>query len=201
MKEKYLGVDVAGICALIHNCTGCRDQSKRCCSSFEVTITGRELSNIVGYFPFAVQFCPHLGKDHSYENVFEQLGPDLYCIDTSEDGLCVFAYFESNTICCSLHTVSSRLKIPLREIKPMSCVLWPLAISEGEQPILSIDDDAFEFNCNAKNKKGSLSLCSSIAENIKMAFGKEFSFELQTAANKGLHWTRIPLRGPFASEP
>lgn len=201
MKTKYLYIDVAGICSVIHNCTGCRGESKCCCSSFEVTITGRELFNIIGYFPFAVQFCPHLEKHHSYENIFEQIGSDLYCIDITENGLCVFAYFENNMICCSLHAVSSKLEIPVREAKPLSCLLWPLAIFEGEQRILSIDDYALEFNCNTKNKKGVLSLCPSIAENIKMAFGKEFSCDLQNAANKGLQWTRIPLRGPFASEP
>ena len=193
MKFQSLEIDVAGICSFTHKCTGCLGESKSCCSSYEVTIGSKELQNIIGCIPLAAPFCSHLKSDHVYENVFEQISTNLYSIDTTEEGTCVFAYFEGDRIVCSLHTVAENLRISIREIKPMPCLLWPLAIFEGESKILSIDDDIFEFSCNKRNAKGTFSLCSSIADNIENIFGIEFRKALQDAANKGLHWTRIPL--------
>lgn len=201
MNPQSLKIDVAGICSVIHNCTGCPGESKRCCSSYEVTINSKELQNIIGCMPLAARFCSHLKSHYIYENVFEQISRGLYCIDTNEDGTCVFAYLEGNRIVCSLHTVAEQLGIPFRKGKPESCLLWPLAIFEGETRILSIHDDAFEFSCNTRNVKGRFSLCPSIAKNIERVFSVEFRNELQDAANKRLHWTSIPLRGPLASEP
>lgn len=201
MNPHSLEIDVAGICSVIHNCTGCPGESKRCCSSYEVTINSKELQNIIGCIPLAARFCSHLKSHYVYENVFEQISRGLYCIDTNEDGTCVFSYLEGNRIVCSLHTVAEQLGIPFRKAKPESCLLWPLAIFEGETRILSIHDDAFEFSCNTRNTKGRFSLCPSIAKNIERVFGVEFRNELQDVANKRLHWTSIPLRGPLASEP
>jgi hypothetical protein len=201
MNPQSLKIDVAGICSVINNCTGCPGESKRCCSSYEVTINSKELQNIIGCMPLAARFCSRLKSHYIYENVFDQISRGLYCIDTNEDGTCVFAYLEGNRIVCSLHTVAEQLGIPFRKAKPESCLLWPLAIFEGETRILSIHDDAFEFSCNTRNAKGRFSLCPSIAKNIERVFSVEFRNELQDAANKRLHWTSIPLRGPLASEP
>jgi hypothetical protein len=34
-----------------------------------------------------------------------------------------------------LHTVAEQLGIPFRKAKPESCLLWPLAIFEGETSV------------------------------------------------------------------
>jgi hypothetical protein len=201
MKSQSLEIDVARICSVNHKCTGCIGESKSCCSSYEVTISSKELKNIVGCIPLAAQFCAHLKTQNDIDNVFEQISSRLYSIDTNEEGTCVFAYFEGDRIVCSLHVVAEQLGIHFRKVKPESCLLWPLAIFEGESRILSIDDDIFEFSCNVRNEKGIFSLCPSIAGNIERVFGIEFRKDLQDAANKGLRWTRIPLRGPLASKP
>ena len=201
MKSQSLEIDVAGICSVSHKCTGCIGESKSCCSSYEVAISSKELQNIIGCIPLATHLCSHLKSHHDYANVFEQISRGLYSIDTNEEGICAFAYFEADRIGCSLHFVAEQLGIPFRKVKPEPCLLWPLAIFEGESRILSIDDDIFEFSCNVRNAKGIFSLCPSIADNIVRVFGVEFAKDLQDAANKGLHWTRIPLRGPLASKP
>lgn len=201
MKSQSLEIDVAGICSVHHKCTGCIGESKRCCSRYEVTISSREMQSIIGCIPLATHFCSHLKSHHDYVNVFEEISSGLYSIDTNEEGTCVFAYFEGERIACSLHAAAEKLGIPFRKVKPESCLLWPLAIFEGESRILSIHDDIFEFSCNARNAKEIFSLCPSIADNIEKVFGIEFMKDLQDAANKGLHWTKIPLRGPLASKP
>ena len=104
----------------------------------------------------------------------------------------------------TLHTVAEELKIPFTEAKPKSCLLWPLAVFEGEIGVLSIHDDVFDYGCNLRNKRNpreALSLCPSISKNIEMVFGFEFKNALREAANKGLHRTSIPLRGTLTSEP
>jgi hypothetical protein len=196
MNPQRLEIDVAGICSVKHNCTGCSSETPCCCSSYEVTINSQELRNISGCLPLAARFCPHLKSNHSYENVFEEISRGLYCLDTKENGACVFAYLKGNKLVCSLHTVAEQTGILFRNAKPESCLLWPLAIYEGEKRILSIDDDAFEFSCNTRNAKGKFSLCSSIAENIERVFGVEFRNELQEAVDKKRPWLSIPLRGP-----
>ncbi len=199
MKNKTIEVDVAGLCSLTHRCTGCKGESKRCCSSYEVAIKKNELERIVGWIPAATKFCPHLKSGNGYKNVFEKLSPGLFGIDTHEDGLCVFAYYDNKKTSCSLHAVSTKLSMPHSQIKPISCILWPLAIFEAETKILSIHDDAFEFKCNKHRKTENLSLCPSTARIVEIALGNLFKHELEEAANKGLHWTKIPLRGPLAS--
>jgi len=87
----------------------------------------------------------------------------------------------------------------IRKVKPEACLLWPLAIFEGKSRILSVDDDIFEFSCNARHAKGTFSLSPAIVDNIERVFGVEFTKDLQDAADKGLNWTRIPLRSPIAS--
>jgi hypothetical protein len=194
MNHKTLKIDVAGICSVNHNCNCCEGESKNCCSSYEVTVTGREMKNIIGYMPMATRFCSQLKTDNDLENVFERVQGRLYSIDTNDDGSCVFSYFEKGKIVCSLHAVAAHMGIPFRKVKPESCLLWPLAIFEGESRILSIDDDIFEFRCNTPRRKGTMSLCPSIADNIERLFGIEFRNDMQDAASKGLLWTEIPLR-------
>jgi hypothetical protein len=194
MKSPIIEIDIAGICSVHHKCMGCKGESIKCCSSYEVTISSKEMQNIIGYMPYAIEFCPHLRSRHSYKNVFEDVSRDLYSIDTNDEGMCVFAYFDQDRIACSLHAAAEKVGIAFQKIKPESCLLWPLAIFEGESTILSIHDEVFEFSCNKRNTKESLSFCPSIVDNIEKVFGVEFMNDLQSAANKGLHWTKIPLR-------
>lgn len=200
MNSHYVDVDVSAICSVTHNCTGCAGDSKCCCSSYEVCISTSELTKIIGCIPVAAKFCQHLKSHNSYENVFEEIGRNLFCIDTTEDGLCVFAYSKGDKILCALHSAAVNLGIPVHEVKPKACLIWPLTISEGKRKILSMDHDVLEFRCNAQNHNGTLSLCPSIAGIVESAFGQKFRYELESAANKGLHWARIPLRGLLAGE-
>ena len=204
MELQIFEVDVVGICSILHHCTGCQGSAKRCCESYEVTIDTSELSNLVGCMPLASRYSDHLQTDTGYKNVFEQISRDLYSIDTNEGGTCVFAYRVGDRTLCSLHTVAEELKIPFTKAKPKSCLLWPLAVFEGEIGVLSIHDDVFDYGCNLRNKRNpreALSLCPSISKNIEMVFGFEFKNALREAANKGLHRTSIPLRGTLTSEP
>jgi hypothetical protein len=128
-----------------------------------------------------------------HDNVFEELSPTLFCIDTNEEGLCAFAYFKETRILCSLHAAAAASGIPFKKAKPQSCLLWPLALSEGPKKTLSLQDDAFEYRCNKRSRKGSFSLSPAIAKNIEWAFGIEARNAVQEAANRKIHRISIPI--------
>ena len=193
MKKAFLDVDVTGVCSIIYQCTGCADTSGHCCSRYEVTISDTELNNIIQYLPRAAELCPSLKLHDSFDNVFEELSRGLYAIDTGNDGTCLFAYPCEAKLLCSLHTIALRQGIPLRKVKPLSCILWPLALFEGETTILTIDEEAFRFECVQPNIKNGPVICPSIAENAGNAFGKAFRTELEQHAAGGAGWARIPL--------
>lgn len=193
MRSDYLDIDVAGLCSVIHTCTGCGTDSRCCCSSYEVCVSEDELNKIIGCMPEAAKYCTHLKSNNSYDNVFEQVGSNVFSVDTTEKGLCVFAYSNHGKNLCSLHSVSIDLGLPGHGLKPRVCSLWPLIISEGEPKTLSIHEDAFDFTCNIEKYSGSLSLCPSVVAIVESVFDNKFECELQKAANNGLPWTRIQL--------
>ena len=191
MTSQILEIDIAGICSIDHKCNGCRESSKKCCSIYDVTINRQEMENIIDYLPFAAHFCINLKKDGHYLNVFDEISDNLYSIDTNEDGTCSFAYFESGKIVCALHTAADELGIAVQKVKPKSCLLWPLAVFEGEPEILSIQDDIFEFSCITKKKTETLCLSPSIADSIEKVYGRNLRISLQEAAGKGRRWMKI----------
>ncbi|MFO8050060.1 MAG: hypothetical protein R6U29_13590 [Desulfosudaceae bacterium] len=196
MRPRSLEVDVAGICSIRHECTGCAGENRKCCcANYEVTVTSREMDRIIGWLPLAARFCPSLAAAGDYENVFEELGNGLYSIDTDEDGACVFAYRRGNGLACSLHSAAEELGRPVREVKPTACLLWPLAVLEGKHRVLSVQDDVFEFSCNHPAPGDDFSLCPAVAGNLAEVFGMEFTRQLRAAADQGLDRTEIPLRG------
>ena len=189
--NNVIEVDIIGICSVTHNCTGCAEELMRCCSSYDIIINKKELYNIVGYLPLAAEFSPKLVYNNEYKNIFEKIEPNYFCLDTYINSLCHFAYFDQNKLLCSLHTSANKYNIPLKEIKPMVCILWPLAIYEDKTTILSIDDDTFEFKCNKFNKFENNFLCPSIVRNIDLVFGIKFRTEIERAARIGLNWIKI----------
>ena len=148
-------IDWEGIYSISHHCRpGICKNDKCCCSSYEICIDKNELSVITGWLPIASRFSPRLQADNGFDNIFDELGPDLFALDTDEKGLCVFAYsHEGHKILCSLHAAALHMNLPPRQAKPKSCLLWPLAITEGYPVILSVDDDAFSFKCNKRRKR------------------------------------------------
>jgi len=177
-------VDLESIFSIKHKChKGACKINTCCCSNYEICITGDELSIIIGCLPEASKFSKYLWSNDGYENVFEQIETDLFCIDTTEEGTCVFAYNERGKILCSLHSAALKLGLPAYKVKPRVCVLWPLAILEGKSIRLTIQDDAFTFGCNTRKDDDNPYLCSSIAKIIDSIFGKKFREQLESRYN------------------
>lgn len=143
--------------------------------------------------PDAAELCPHLKSHDGFENVFEEIGSHLFRIDSGEDELCVFAYAHENRILCALHSVALKLGLSIEQVKPKACLIWPLAITDGQTKRLSMHVDAMAFSCNAENSDGSQALCPNIGLILESVFGLGFRDDLERAAHKGLQRVKIPL--------
>lgn len=162
------------IIQLEHNCDLCSTGTKCCCSSFDVCITADEVGQIIGVLPQVSKYVPQLiGEDGNFENVFEEEPDGLFSVDTHDDGLCIFAYHHKGETRCSLHSVALDMKLPINKVKPLVCILWPLAISDGPEPSISVDSYAFDFHCNHKKPPRSAKLSDSIRESLQTLWGDE----------------------------
>ena len=183
-QRTSVDVDIESLLSLENSCSGCARGEKCCCSSYEVCITTAEMKRIIKYLPEASKLCPHLRAAGGYDNVFEEEEPGLYSLDTGEDGLCLFAYWKDNRTHCSLHTVAVTLGLPLEEVKPKVCLLWPLHFSDGEEVLARIND-AFLFSCNIRRAPGSRTLSPGFVEALERVYGEGFGEEVRQAAENG----------------
>jgi hypothetical protein len=186
-------VDVESLLSLENCCNGCARGGRCCCSSYEVCVTTAELKRIIRVLPEAARLCPHLLTAQGYDNVFEEEEPGLFSIDTTEDGLCLFAYWSHHRIHCSLHTAAQTLGLSLEQVKPKVCLLWPLHFSEGRE-VLSMIDDAFLYSCNARKAPGSRSLSPGFVEAIELVYGEGCGTQVKDAAKNGDRRTLLITR-------
>jgi hypothetical protein len=186
-------VDIESLLLLENCCNGCARGERCCCSSYEVCVTTAELKRIIKVLPEAAKLCPHLRTVGGYDNVFEEEEPGLYSIDTTEDGLCLFAYRSRYRTHCSLHTVAVTLGLPLEQVKPKVCLLWPMHFSEGDE-VLSMIEDAFQFKCNIRKGPGSRSLSPGFIEAIELVYGEGCGTEVKQAAENGDRRTLLAIR-------
>ena len=176
--------DLASLLSIDHACGGCKTGEKCCCATYEVCVTFAEMKRIIRVLPEAVKLCPHLGTDAGFDNVFEEAGQGLFAIDTTEDGLCLFAFMSNNRIRCSLHAAASTLGLPLEQVKPKACLLWPMTFSEGKE-VLSLTEDALSFSCNSRINRKSRRLSPSLTEALSIVYGRDFGTTLEKEARRG----------------
>lgn len=183
-------VDIAALLSIDHACDGCGKNEPCCCAAYEVCVTKEEMERIIEVLPAAAKLCPHLKAGRGYDNVFDEVEPGVYAIDTTEDGLCLFAYVSGRKLRCSLHTVAKDRGLPLGKVKPKACLLWPMTFSEGEE-ILSLTEDALSFRCNSRRQKASVRLCPSFVDAIEVAYGEGCGTIVEQEAAKGIRSMRL----------
>jgi hypothetical protein len=192
-QRSSVEVDIESLLLIENNCNGCAWGERCCCSSYEVCITTVEMKRIIKVLPEAAKFCPNLLTAGGYDNVFEEEEPGLFSIDTNEDGLCVFAYWSHGRTHCSLHTVAVMLGLPLEQVKPKVCMLWPMHFSDGDE-VLAMINDAFLFNCNTRKAPKSRSLSPGFVEAIERVYGEGCGSQVMQAAENGDRRTLLVTR-------
>ncbi|HPK03792.1 MAG TPA: hypothetical protein PLS90_15195, partial [Candidatus Sumerlaeota bacterium] len=134
-----------------------------------------ELERITGMMPHACRYAPHLRRGGRLANPFDDDGPRNWLLETDEDGRCLFAYTNADgETRCSIHSAALDLGLEPYHVKPRACALWPLALSEDRPPVLSIQNDCFDFPCNTRRRGRARTLDPGIAELIERNFGKPF---------------------------
>ena len=167
-------VDVAALRSISHRCRPeiCRG-TPNCCSRFTIHIGAIELETIVGFLPLVQKYKPCVGDAGDYENVFEEDEEGGFVIDADEDERCVFAYdARQGEVLCSLHSAAVDLGMAPVDVKPKCCSLWPLALSAGPRPVLSVNRLALSFPCNRRKTGGHID--GGIQETIRIYFGAFF---------------------------
>jgi hypothetical protein len=193
MRPHVLTVDLASILSIDHACDGCRSGEPCCCSAYEVCVTATELEKIIRVLPEAVRFCPHLDAGDGYDNIFDEVEPGLFAIDTDEDGLCLFAYRSGRKVRCSLHAAGAALGLPPEQVKPKACLLWPMNFSEGKE-VLSLVDDALAFRCNTLRRGRSRSLSPAFIQAADAVYGEGVGGRMAREAANGARRTIIARR-------
>ncbi len=192
-QRSSVDVDVESLLSMENNCTGCAKGQKCCCASYEVCATTAEVRRIIRVMPAAAGYCPHLRTDGGYDNVFDEEEPGLFSIDTTEEGLCVFAYWSGGRTHCSLHTVALELGLPLEQVKPKVCLLWPLHISDGDE-VLGLIHDALQFACNRPTPPGTRSVSPGFLEAVDRIYGEGCGDQVKHAAESGSRRTLLITR-------
>lgn len=183
-KNVSMTVEMRQIASLSHACDGCKgkDVRRSCCATYEVCITSDEMEAIVGVLPEVSKFCPDVTDGDGFQNVFEETDDGLISLDTTEDGLCVFAYQSEDGIRCGLHSAAEHLKVPLEQVKPAVCILWPLSISDDEPRQLSIAEDALAFHCNTRGESNQPITQTAFIDTIEQVYGTDVRTQIVNAA-------------------
>ena len=156
--------------------TGC------CCSHYEVSLGKNEMQRLVDWQPLAAKYQPELLNSEN-EFPFEEDDNKQWVIEADENGTCPFAYCnKAGETLCSIHSAALDQGQNPYHIKPKSCTLWPLALSEDSPPILSVPEGILDFPCN--KKKTSKNLSRGIDELLENVFGKAFRDAVKSALEK-----------------
>lgn len=125
-----------------------------CCRCYEVEVSEEEIVRVIGLMEEAAWWAPHLKAGGELINPFEEDDESAgYVLESGADGRCVFAYESgAGAMLCSLHSAALELGVDPYGLKPRSCVLWPLALSEERTPTLTVQAGAFEFPCNRRRR-------------------------------------------------
>jgi hypothetical protein len=172
-------IDVAALMSIRHRCLPrvCKGRPN-CCSCFQIHVDAKEMETIVGFLPLVKKYTPSISGKTGYDNVFEEAEDGIFLIDADEDEQCVFAYMnEAEETLCSLHSAAIELGLPPVDVKPRCCSLWPLALTGGPHPVLSINKLFESFPCNHK-KAMPTGIDTGIQETIRDYFGAPFLSEL-----------------------
>lgn len=187
-KIEGVRIDLVALMSLRHTCDPslCR-HGPRCCATYEVCIEPAESGKIVGGLGAAARWAKAVRTDAGRADVLEETDDGLLAMGTDDSGLCLLAFRDrKGRTLCALHAAALDSGTQPAAMKPRSCCLWPLALSEGRSPVLTVVDDALAFPCNHRRRAHS-GLDDGVQQVLREVFGPEFAdcvFQL-AAQHKG----------------
>jgi hypothetical protein len=180
-------VDVDALIGLAHHCQPflCRD-SGSCCVAYDVWLGDEERRRILEVAPAAATYLPGGSVP---EAAVRQWGPDAHALAKDEAGRCALAYRDGEgRVLCSLHSAALDLGLAPEEVKPESCVLWPLSVTSSRPPVLSVQEGALRYPCNRRRR--ACGLDEGVAGILQQVLGEEFLAEVERlVATEQDSWT------------
>jgi hypothetical protein len=170
-----LSVDLVALASISHRCdpSGC-SPSAHCCSAYDLWVSGAEADAVAAHLSAVAEFARHLAGA-TREDVLQRLAEDAYAVRRDRMGRCLLAYDAADgSVLCSLHTVAERRCLPLRDVKPEPCRLWPLSTTSSIPPVLGVQEGAMRYPCNRARDAALGGLDPAIAGILRDVFGTPF---------------------------
>ncbi|HNV21093.1 MAG TPA: DUF3109 family protein [Candidatus Hydrogenedentes bacterium] len=173
-------IDLNALTSIAHRCDpGQCDNGLSCCSCYDVELSPMEARRVVDWLPEAAKFARKLHDKGGFVDPVERMPGSRPTLAVDAAERCVFAYkAPSGGLWCALHSAALAHGLAPETVKPLSCALWPLAISDEEEPpILTVQPEAARFTCNSARVGDGLD--AGIADIIERCFGPRFRRDLE----------------------
>ena len=181
VKVGPFDVDIEAVWGVAHSCRPelCKGM-RGCCETYDISVTADELARVIGMVEAGKGLYAGLDRHSRSQEFFEEGDDGRFSIATDENMRCVLAYRSRHGLRCYLHSVALKLKLNPYRTKPLSCAIWPLALSDGRRPSLGVQESAFSFPCTRRRPaRGPLD--EGIEQIVRKAFGEAFLGELKKA--------------------
>ena len=169
-------VDAQALKSVAHHCDPALcAKGQCCCDAYDIELTHSDRERVTQWFSDAASYSDRLPPDADLDMLLRRVpGVSGYLMKTVQGG-CAFAYRQPDTgIRCALHTAALRAGAAPYRVKPYGCALWPLTLSSGKPPILSVQPDAFKFPCNRHRDPDTPGLDDGVVDTLRECLGETF---------------------------
>ena len=178
MKKDFLNIDGVLISPDILNVRFFCDLGKckgTCCiieSEFSAPLAEHEISEIEKIITIVSGFLPHDHVREINKKGFWEKNGKCYRTRSVNNRDCVFVSYDGDIAKCGIEKAYQERKIDF--IKPLSCHLFPIRISDFSEPILRYEE---YHECKPALQKGlekNMSLINFCQDALERVFGKEW---------------------------
>jgi len=178
-------VDMAALSRLRYRCEphlcGVQDN---CCRRYDVWLDDREAQRIEEMLPAVRRHFPCRSHSCGRRSVMRRIRAGRYVLQKNADECCTLSYrTDDGRLLCTLHTAAREEGVPLWKAKPRLCLLWPLSLSRGEPPVLTVQDGVRSFPC-CRSRRPRPALHEGVAETVRLYFGTDLLHDIQSRAER-----------------
>ncbi len=168
-------VDAEALMRLAYRCDPSRCRGLRsCCGVYDVWIDAEEKARLEKNLSLVFVRAGKESGGKCVDTYLKWVGAG-YVLQKNREGLCRLACrADDGRVLCALHSAALHAGIPPAQVKPRSCLLWPLALAGRGHRTVSVQQDAYDFPCNRRREDSLSHLDSGTVSLIRTNFGEEF---------------------------
>ncbi len=182
MTPNFKNIDGISVSEKLHEVKFTCDLDKckgACCtmeSEYGAPIHESEIKIIEDLLPILWDYLPVKSREEIEKNGFWEIKEELHMIKSVNNRDCVFVYYENAIAKCSIEKAYYNGKTEF--IKPISCHLFPIRISDFGGPILRYEEYDECRDALIKGLKTNLSIAQFCEVPLERTFGKEWKDKL-----------------------